>query len=109
MEMANCLGSGADSVLSLTPLPQLPEVVWSDKIHHLIAYSVLMFPAFLAMHKARFVLLSAFFIWSGVIELIQPFVNRYGELLDLLANGVGLLIGALLALLCRKLIIDLQT
>jgi len=36
-----------------------------------------------------------------VIELIQPFVNRYGEWLDLLANIAGLILGMSVGLLLR--------
>jgi hypothetical protein len=61
------------TVLSLTPIPHLPAVPGSDKTHHFIA-------------------------WSGAIELIQPYVNRYGEWLDLLANSIGLVCGFIVAL-----------
>lgn len=89
------------TALSLTPLPKLPEVPGSDKAHHLIAYAMLIFPAALASYKHLKWLLLFLVLWSGLIELIQPFVNRYGEWLDLLANSVGLLIGVLLGLLLR--------
>ena len=38
-----------------------------------------------------------FICWSGAIELIQPFVNRYGEFQDLAANITGLVCGFLAA------------
>ncbi len=38
-----------------------------------------------------------FFCWSGAIELIQPYVNRYGEWLDLAANTGGLISGFIVA------------
>ena len=39
-----------------------------------------------------------FFIgYSGLIELIQPYVNRYGEWLDMLANTAGVVCGVALA------------
>lgn len=95
------------TLLSLLPLPQLPAVPGSDKTHHLVAYSALMFPAFFIKYEKRRWLLLGFLIWSGLIELIQPLANRHGELLDLLANGAGLAIGALLGniisgFLCSK-------
>ena len=65
--------------------------------HHLLAYASLMFPAGLRK-PCNLLLVGLFFIgWSGAIELIQPYVNRYAEWWDLLANGVGVLSGYCLA------------
>lgn len=44
-----------------------------------------------------------FVLYSGMIELIQPYVNRYGEWLDLAANTLGLACGLLLAEVFRRL------
>ena len=41
---------------------------------------------------------------GGVIELIQPYVNRYGEWLDFIANVTGVLIGSVFGLLANKFI-----
>jgi VanZ family protein len=90
------------TLLSLTPLPHLPTAPGSDKVHHLLSYGVLFFPVALAKPKQWRLIGLFFFIWSGVIELVQPYVNRYGELLDMLANGVGLLCGFFIAQLANK-------
>ena len=89
------------SVLSLSPASQLPAVPGTDKTHHFIAYAACVFP--LALRRPRYWLWLALAIigWSGAIELIQPYVNRYGEWLDLAANSLGVLIGIILATLCR--------
>jgi len=86
----------AITALSLWPLETLPAVPGSDKTHHLIAYAVLMFPA--ALRKpTHWKLVGLFFIaYSGMIELIQPYVNRYGEWLDMAANTAGVLCGLLI-------------
>ena len=92
----------AITILSLYPVEFLPPVPGSDKTHHFIAYALLMFPVTLARPK-HWLWIGLFFLaWSGAIELIQPYVNRYGEWLDLLANATGLGLGILLALLLRK-------
>ena len=85
------------TTLSLWPLDHLPSVPGSDKTHHLIAYAALVFPT--ALHKPnRWILFVVFFIfYSGLIELVQPYVNRYGEWLDLLANTAGVACGVALA------------
>ena len=91
------------TILSLVPLAELPPIPGSDKTHHIIAYGLLMFPA--ALRKPDYLpAIGLFFIcWSGAIELIQPFVNRYGEFQDLAANITGLVCGLLAAKLIRWL------
>jgi len=85
------------TTLSLMPLEQLPDVPGSDKWHHTIAYTALIFPTALR-RPPYFLWVAAFYlVWSGGIELIQPYVNRYGEWLDLAANALGLFVGFLLA------------
>ncbi len=93
----------AVSVLSLLPQDRLPPVPGSDKSHHVIAYGVLMFPV--ALRKAKhWLLIGAFFIvYSGGIELVQPYLNRHGEWLDLAANTLGVICGMLFARLLAYL------
>lgn len=85
------------TLLSLYPLDSLPSVPGSDKTHHFIAYGLLMFPA--ALRKPNhWLFIAVFFVfWSGGIELIQPYVNRYGEWLDMMANTAGIGCGILMA------------
>ncbi len=74
----------------------------SDKLHHLIAYAALSLPIAIRRHKFWLLLLLGCLLWSGAIELIQPYVNRYGEWADLAANFVGLVLGTSLGLIMRK-------
>jgi VanZ family protein len=87
----------AITTLSLWPLEFLPSVPGSDKTHHFIAYAALMLPT--ALHKPKYWLLIglSFIAWSCAIELLQPYVNRYGEWLDLAANTAGVVCGLLIA------------
>jgi VanZ family protein len=85
------------ATLSLWPVASLPAVPGTDKTHHFIAYAALMFPAALRQPKYFYAIAAGFLVFSGAIELIQPFVNRYGEWLDMLANAIGVLCGWLLA------------
>ena len=93
----------AITALSLHPLDNLPEAPGSDKIHHLIAYAALAYPASLRKPKRWQAIITIFALYSGLIELIQPHVNRYGEWMDFLANISGLIIGIALAYLIDKL------
>ena len=70
------------ATLSLWPVAQLPSVPGTDKTHHFIAYAALMFPTALRKPKHWLMIAFAFLAFSGAIELIQPYVNRYGEWLD---------------------------
>ena len=81
----------AITFLSLWPLSELPPVPGTDKIHHFIAYGLLMLPT--ALRKPNhWRLYALFFIaYSGMIELIQPYVNRYGEWMDMFANTAGVI------------------
>lgn len=90
------------SISSLIPLSQLPLIPGSDKTHHVIAYAGLALPIALRGHQIWFGLLCAALVWSGVIELIQPHLNRYGEWGDLLANGLGLVLGTLVGFYLRR-------
>ncbi|MHA2937657.1 VanZ family protein [Vibrio sp. RC27] len=91
--------------LSLYPLDVLPPVPGNDKTHHFIAYAALMFPVALRKPK-HWLLIGVFFVlWSGGIELVQPYVNRYGDWFDLMANVAGMSIGSLIAQLVNQSIL----
>ena len=96
----------AITLLSLWPFDQLPAVPGSDKTHHLIGYAALMFPTALRQPKHWLLLGLCFIGWSGAIELIQPYVNRYGEWLDLAANSAGVVVGYSVAWLANRLLLS---
>jgi len=91
-------------MLSLWPQDQLPQAPGNDKIHHLLAYMALMFPA--ALRKPRYWQLIGvlFILLSGVIELIQPYVHRYCDWRDLAANATGVFCAMILAELFNRTI-----
>tara|TARA_R110000737_G_scaffold341122_2_gene364586 strand:- start:1506 stop:1874 length:369 start_codon:yes stop_codon:yes gene_type:complete len=80
------------TVTSLFPVEHLPAAPGNDKTHHFIAYCILMLPVALRRPKYWLVFALCFIIYSGLIELIQPYVNRYGEWLDMAANAGGVVI-----------------
>ncbi len=85
------------ATLSLWPAEFLPQVPGSDKTHHFISYGALMLPVALRKPKYWLWVALGFAGFSGAIELIQPYVNRYGEWLDMAANVAGLTCGIILA------------
>ena len=56
-----------------------------------------MFPTALRKPRGWIFLGLLFIAYSGAIELVQPYVNRYGEWLDLAANTAGLICGLIAA------------
>ncbi|EPA8652092.1 VanZ family protein [Photobacterium damselae] len=90
------------TLLSLLPQAELPAVPGTDKTHHFIAYGALMFAVGLKKPKSWWMIGLFFVAWSGAIELIQPYVNRYGEWLDLSANTGGLITGFIVAQIIKK-------
>lgn len=84
------------TITSLYPAEYLPSVPGSDKTHHFIAYCALMLPTALRRPKYWLAFALLFIVWSGLIELIQPYVNRYGEWLDMAANAGGVLIAIIM-------------
>ena len=85
------------SALYLLPDAGPPGVAQADKLAHLIAFAAIgttTWPA--ARHKTQFVILLAISAVLGIgLECLQAFVpSRHFSFLDMLANAVGLAIGA---------------
>ena len=90
-------------ILSLWPLKTLPSVPGTDKTHHFIAYAALMLPTALRRPKYWQLIVLFFIASSGLIELFQPYVNRYGELKDMVANVMGLGCGLIIAEIFKRI------
>ena len=90
--------------LSLYPLQKQPNIPGSDKIYHLIAYSALAIGVGLR-RPSNYVLIIIFFsFYSGLIEIIQPYVNRFREIEDFIFNNLGIFIGLTLGIFINKII-----
>lgn len=90
--------------LSLSPLSALPEIAASDKLEHFAAYAVLGFLGVILRRSKRdtFWVLFAIVVYGGLIETIQPYVDRFMELGDFIANTCGALFGASLVLISSR-------
>ncbi|MDB4122153.1 VanZ family protein [Octadecabacter sp.] len=88
---------------TLIPAQQLPDAPGTDKLHHVIAFAVLVLPMRFAKPH-QFWKYVVYGIMFGIfIELAQPFVNRSGEVGDVLADGIGIILGCALGVGLRKL------
>ena len=87
---------------TLSPIPQKIEAPGSDKWHHFIAFAALTYPL-TASSKRLGLAIVLFGICLGAgIEIIQPYVNRFGDLNDFKADVIGILLGYLLGRLAYK-------
>ncbi len=75
----------------------------SDKLHHFIGYFLFALPIAIAKPRYWQFLLGLLLVYSGLIELVQPYVNRSCEWFDFTANSLGLLLGTLSGLLIVKI------
>lgn len=94
-------------ILSLLPQGQtVIQVSITDKVVHFLAYFILTFIALLSStQKHSLFMILAIQILIGVfVEVAQSFTpDRTPELLDVLANSLGVLFGALVYFLFRKI------
>jgi VanZ family protein len=97
--IAACVG-----VLTLLPLKVPVTVPGTDKLHHLAAFAALTFP--MALLVPRWLPGTVFLavLYGGVIEIIQPYTGRYGDVMDWIADIQGVALGALVGLALNRLI-----
>ena len=92
------VGLGVTALASLTPLPFPPDFQHSDKVLHLLTYAGLCTIGAIGYTRfeQRIGLVLFLPMYGSFIEALQELVpNRFGSLLDVLANTVGVAIAAL--------------
>jgi VanZ family protein len=91
-------------VMSLAPSSvPLPTTGW-DKANHALGFAVLGLLGQRAWPGRTPVILTALLAYGGLIELLQSFTpDRSAEAIDLLADWVGLVLGAGLAFVLERL------
>lgn len=88
------------SLVKVQSLPSMGDFEHSDKLKHALAYSVLSFFWLLSYHfgKIKVKKMHLLFLLIGygvIIEVLQSSITSYrtGDLLDILANSIGVLFG----------------
>lgn len=81
------------AVLTLAPMPAAGPA-GSDKIYHILAFAGLAFPLPLVRPRLTIWVVLGVIAYGGAIEMIQPFFGRQAERADLLADGIGAVVGA---------------
>jgi len=88
-------------VLSFMPLTSLAQ---QDKALHFSAYFALVLPLMLKQPKYWLVILLGYALLSGAIEILQPYVHHRYDIMDMLANTLGLVSGAMAAFIINRFI-----
>ena len=83
---------------TLTPFSQAVEVPGSDKSHHIVAFAFLTTPLICVKAAYWRIIFPFALIFGAAIEVIQPYLNRSGDIYDFYANATGILIGLLIGL-----------
>ena len=81
------------TVLTLAPMKSLPPAPGSDKLHHFIAFGILAVPLSWAWPRHVLSVVLGVAIYAVAIEVVQPYVGRFGEVRDALAGSIGAVLG----------------
>ena len=84
------------AVLTLAPMPS-GGPAGSDKLYHVLAFACLAFPLPLVRPRLAVWVILGVIAYGGMIEMIQPFFGRQAEWADLVADGIGAILGASVA------------
>ena len=78
---------------TLIPLPQAFDVPGTDKWHHFLAFAALTYPLTVVSRRYWLSIIVFGLLFGALIAIIQPYVNRYGDVADFTVNAIGVLIG----------------
>jgi len=81
------------AVLTLAPMPA-GGPAGSDKLYHILAFACLALPLPLVRPRLTIWVVFGVIAYGGAIEVIQPFFGRQAEWADLVADGIGAVVGA---------------
>ena len=84
------------------PAQKLPDAPGTDKLHHVIACASLMLPMSFAKPHQLWKYAVCGIMFGIFIELAQPFVNRSGEVGDVLVDACGITLGCAVGVRLRN-------
>jgi VanZ family protein len=96
------------TLLTLSPVASLPPAPGGDKLHHFMGFAAIALPASFARPRAILWIVAAVTLHGIAIEIIQPFVGRYGEALDAVANTAGAAFGGIAGAVLRGVLVPDQ-
>lgn len=92
-------------VTTLAPPQTIRGFGVGDKVAHLTAFAALVMPVACLYRRALPWLLPLAILFGAGIEVVQPFVGRDAEFADLLADAIGVGIGAVAGLTLRQVLL----
>lgn len=98
--MLGWVAVGVVVYLSLTSTPVRVTLAYGDKLGHLLAYALLM-AWFVQIFQRRIWLLlhGVLLMMMGIsLEFLQELYGRYFEYADMVADGIGILLGSFVVL-----------
>ncbi len=99
--MTFCIAASI-GLLSLIPLSVPQGMPGTDKTHHFIAYAFLVLPIAIQSPRSLIWLIPMAAVFGGLIEIVQPYVNRFGEWRDFQADLFGIALGVFIGLGLRR-------
>lgn len=94
------------SVMAFIPITEIPNAfnLW-DKVQHALAFAVLTIAGNLAYPRNTKLVYIGLILYGMAIEVIQSTLTttRFGEVSDLLADGVGIAAGFAVYFVARKI------
>ena len=78
---------------TLMTLPQAVDILETDKWYYFVAFAALTYPLTVANRRCWFLIIEFGLSFGALIEINQPYVNRFGDVADFTADAVGVLIG----------------
>ncbi|WP_162497400.1 VanZ family protein [Roseovarius dicentrarchi] len=89
-------------ILTLTPQAPMPPRPSPDKLYHFIGFGALALPLCWVYPRRAWAVILGVTAFGGAVEVIQPFVGRGAEWADLLADALGAVAAAILAIWLRR-------
>ncbi len=92
------------AVAMLMPAQAMPQPGGSDKLHHMLAFGALSIPAAMLYPGRIMLVVVCVILFGGALELIQPMTGRFAEGADLIADGIGALVGGGIGLILSRVL-----
>lgn len=96
----------AATIAALTLSPPKPQAMGflNDKAQHALAFGALALPCAVVFPRALIWILPPAAVFGAAIEVLQPFAGRDADILDFIADLVGMAVGTLVGLSLRPIL-----
>ena len=85
----------AIALVTLSPIADVLNVTTGDKVYHAMAFALFVIPMMWVSPKYWRYMIAASVILGAGIEVMQPYVNQVGDVMDLVADVMGAILGVI--------------